>query len=114
MALVIGSVPPGFLEGHPENAALIPLPPQNGGAVGWGTVYLSVGADFFNAKLRVAIWGGEGYWRVSTLDVPKDAGRIGIPISDGDAKVSLARIPTGPDDPGTGPVSWMIETTLKP
>lgn len=112
MALVIGEVKPGFLADDPKTATMILLPPQNGGAVGWGSVYLSFGCDFGDATLRTAVWNG-GAWRIGELKVTSTGGRVSLPIRDGDQKVSVGRVKAGATDPGTCPVGYMIETTLK-
>lgn len=112
MALVIGRVEPGFLDGHPECATIIPLPPQNGGAVGWGPVYVCFASDFGDAKLRTAIWNS-GSWRIGELVVTAAGGRVTLPIRDGDQKISIGRIKADDKDRGLTPVSYMIETTLK-
>ncbi|MFJ8208084.1 hypothetical protein [Streptomyces sp. NPDC096033] len=112
MALVIGEIRPGFQADDTANATMILLPPQNGGAVGWGSVYLSFGCDFGDVTLRTAVWGN-GSWRVGELKVTSAGGRVNLPIKDGDHKVSIGRIKSGPTDTGTTPVGYMIETTLK-
>ena len=38
--------------------------------------------------------------------------RVGLPINDGDQKVSVARVKTDATDTGIWPCSWQIETTL--
>lgn len=112
MALVIGEVKPGFLTDGKDRTTVIPLPPQNGGAVGWGQVYLSFASDFGDAYLRIAVFNG-GSWRVDHLVVKSAAGRVNYAIRDGDEKVSVVRERAGVADTGTFPVGWMIETTLK-
>lgn len=112
MALVIGEVKPGFLDGHPEYATVIPLPPQNGGAVGWGAVYVSFAADFGDALLRVAVWNA-GAWRISELPVTAAGGRATVAVRDGDQKLSVGRLKANDKDTGSSPVAYMIETTLK-
>lgn len=113
MALVIGEVKPGFLTDTDKSAAtVIPLPPQNGGALGWGAVYVSFACDFGEATLRTAIWG-KGFWRLGELKVASTGGRVTLAISDGDEKVCIARIKAGPTDTGDFPIAYMIETTLK-
>lgn len=112
MALVIGEVKPGFLDGHPENGTVIPLPPQNGGAIGWGGVYLSFASDFGDATLRTAVWNS-GAWRVGELKVTQAGGRVTLNIQDGDQKVSVGRIKADEKDTGMCPVSYLIEATLK-
>lgn len=114
MALVIGEVKPGFLDGHPENGTLILLPPKNGGAIGWGDVFLSFGADLGDSRLRVAVWNDNSKsWRVDTLDVKSNEGRVGYLIHEGDSKVSIGRIKSSAADTGTNPVGYLMETTLR-
>lgn len=113
MALVIGSVPTGF-NTDVKNTVLIPLPPQNGGAIGWGGVYLSFGSDFQDSKLRVAVYNaGSNSWRWEIIDVPQNGGRVSYSIQDGDSKVSVGRVPVDEDDLGDNPVGWMVEAVLK-
>jgi hypothetical protein len=114
MALAIGTVAPGFLADDKANATVIPLPPQNGGAFGWGGVWLSFGADFGDVTLRTAVWNDvTKAWTVGQLKVPAAGGRINLGIKDGDSKVSVGRIKTGPTDTGTWPCSWLLEAVLK-
>ncbi|WP_369387447.1 hypothetical protein AB5J72_07430 [Streptomyces sp. CG1] len=115
MALVTGEIKPGFLTDDKANGTLIPLPPQNGGALGWGTVYLSFGSDFDDVLLRVAIYNTKtGQWRITGKPaVPQLGDRVSVAIQDGDAKVSAGHVQNGASDKGTWPCSYMIETTLK-
>ncbi|PBC66155.1 hypothetical protein BX265_8480 [Streptomyces sp. TLI_235] len=114
MALVIGRIEPGFLDGHPETATLIPLPPQNGGAVGWGPVYLSFGCDFGDALLRIAVWNDTSRsWRVSNLTVTATGGRVTVPVQDGDSKVSVGRLKASATDAGLCPVGYLVEVVLR-
>jgi len=112
MALVIGEVKSGFLTDGPQAGTMILLPPQNGGAVGWGSVFLSFGCDFGDATLRTAIYNN-GAWRIGELKVSSTGGRVSLPIRDGDQKVSIGRVKAGATDSGTCPVGYMIEATLK-
>ena len=115
MALVIGEIKPGLLADDKANGTLIPLPPQNGGALGWGAVYLSFGSDFGDVTLRIAVYNTKTKaWRITQkLPVPQAGDRVSVPIQDGDAKVSVGRVATDPTDKGTWPCSYMLETTLK-
>jgi hypothetical protein len=115
MALVTGEVKPGFLAESVENVTLIPLPPQNGGAIGWGKVYLSFGSDFGDVTLRVAVYNVNAkHWKITEkVLVPASGDRVNIAISDGDAKVSVARVATNASDKGIYPCAYMVETTLK-
>ena len=112
MALVIGDVKPGFLTDGKDRATVIPLPPQNGGALGWGQVYLSFASDFGDAYLRIAVFNA-GSWRVDHLVVKAAGPRVNYAIRDGDEKVSVVRERAGTADTGTFPVGWMLEATLK-
>ncbi len=116
MALMSGDVKSGFLADDVANATLIPLPPQNGGAVGWGQVYVSFAAEFADSVLRVAVWNDKARdFRITErLPVPRAGGRVNITLQDGDSKVSVGRVKSGPSDTGRGPVAWLLETTLKP
>lgn len=115
MALVVGEIKPGFLADSTANVTLIPLPPQNNGAVGWGHVYLSFGSDFGDVVLRVAIYNSRLHdWRVTdALQVPILSDRVLVPIQDGDQKASVGRVRVSPSDTGVFPVGYMIEATLK-
>lgn len=114
MAVAIGEIKPGFLADDKANGTLIPIPPPNGGAIGWGGVWLSFGVDFADVVLRVAVYNATAKsWRITErLAVPQLGGRIGIPIQDGDQKVSVGRVKTGAPGEATAPVGWLLETTL--
>lgn len=116
MALMNGTVPRGHAAdlGDPAGFVVIPLPPQNGGGFGWGPGYLSFGADFQDAKLRVAVWNDTGaYWRVEELTVKVNGGRVHIILQDGDSKVSVGRKKLNAADTGQQPVGWLYEIILK-
>jgi hypothetical protein len=114
MALVIGEIKPGFLADDRGHGTLIPLPPQNSGAIGWGQVFLSFGSDFGDVVLRVAVYNSvSNAWRVADqVKVPSQGGRASISIQDGDQKVSVGRVKNGAADTGAWPCSWMVEATL--
>jgi hypothetical protein len=115
MALVIGDVRPGFLADDRGNGTLIPLPPQNGGAIGWGQVFLSFGSDFGDVVLRVAVYNGPAKgWRIAEqVKVPALGDRVVVGIQDGDQKVSVGRVRAGADDTGAWPCSYMLEALLR-
>lgn len=114
MALVIGEVKPGFVADDRAHGTLIPLPPPNGGAIGWGPVWLSFGSDFGDVTLRVAVFNGPANaWRITEkLLVPSQGGRVGVPVQDGDQKVSVGRVKGATGDTGAWPCGWMLETVL--
>lgn len=115
MALVEGPIKPGFLADDRGNGTMILVPPPNGGAIGWGPVYLSFGSDFGDVVLRVAIYNHiSNAWRVTDqLKVPSQGGRVTVTIQDGDEKVSVGRVKNGSTDAGTWPCAFMLEATLK-
>ena len=117
MALVIGTVPPGFEDpANPEhsNSLVILLPPQNGGGMNWGQVWLSFGSDFGDSKLRLGVWNDVGkYWRVETVEVKANAGRANLWVQDGDSKVSVTRVKASASDTGRNPIGWMIESYVR-
>jgi hypothetical protein len=114
MALVIGEIKPGFLADDKANGTVIPLPPQNGGAIGWGQVFVSFACDFADVVLRIAVYNTPAKaWRITEqLKVPALGDRVNIAIQDGDQKVSVGRVKAGTGDTGTWPCGWMLETTL--
>jgi hypothetical protein len=115
VALVIGEVKPGFLADGRGNGTLIPVPPPQGGALGWGAVYLSFGADFADVTLRIAIWNSVSKaWRINNaLRVPAAGDRAMVDLTAGDMKVSVGRVKSSNSDTPDTPCSWMIETALK-
>lgn len=118
MAVAIGTIPHGFAAdegGSIADSTIILLPPQNGGAFGWGNVYVSFGTDFWDARLRVAIWNDNaGSWRDQIVNLDRLGGRVNVNIQDGDSKVSVGRQRRDENDPGNQPIGWLLETALKP
>jgi hypothetical protein len=117
MAAIINEIPRGF-QAAPDDlttSVVIPLMPQNGGAFGWGKVYVSFATDFQNAKLRVAIWNDASQtWRVQYVDVLANGGRVNVDINDGDSKMSVRREKSNASDSGTQPIGYLVESALKP
>ncbi len=112
---MIGDIKPGWLADDKKNATFIAIPPQNGGAAGWGPIFLSVGCDFADVLLRVAVYNDQARdWRVTErLKVPRLGGRVGIAIQDGDSKVSIGRVKASDTDTSDTPAGWLLETTRK-
>ncbi|PJN24073.1 hypothetical protein [Kitasatospora sp. CB02891] len=111
MALLNGQIPKGFGR---DNSITIPLPPPDGGAIGWGTGYLSVCTGYGDAKVRAAVFNAQlGDYRESFVVAKRLDGRVLIPLQAGDQKVDLERVPLGPADKGTCNAAWQIEITLK-
>jgi hypothetical protein len=114
MALAIGEIKPGFLADDTAHGTLIPIPPPDGGAAGWGQVWLSFGADFGDVTLRVAIYNsGTKAWRITEqLPVPALGDRVPVSLVAGDQKVSVGRVRNGAADTGAWPCSYMVEALL--
>lgn len=102
-AFATGEITPG-----PGAVTMICPPPANMGA-GWGNVWFSLGSDFGDAHVRVAIFThGEG-WSHITDDVlvPRTGDRVnpfGGPLPTGVQKISVTR-GAGPDVP----MAYLIE-----
>jgi len=108
---LMGSVPEGF----DEALVLTPPPPQTGKNWGDRNVWLSFGADFDDALLRIAYWvHGDSAWKVmpQPLHVPRVGDRVnpfGGPAPKGLQKVSVKRVAASEADKGTCPVGWLVE-----
>ncbi|WP_083975118.1 glycoside hydrolase domain-containing protein [Kitasatospora mediocidica] len=119
VAITTGSVPQGFASDIKGNeidrsrSLSISLPPQNGGAAGWGGVWLSFAADFATVRLRVAVLNSAGIYRINFFDVGGQGkpGRISVPIFDGDQSLSVGRVQGFGD--GTEPVGYLVEAVRK-
>lgn len=86
-------------------------PPANIGAAGWGNVWFSLGSDFGDAHVRVAIRvHGDASWRViDDVLVPAAGERVnpfGGPLPTGVQKISIVR-KANPDVP----LAYLIEAT---
>ncbi len=83
----------------PEHATVLTVPPPGAGGAGWGPGWLSFGADFGVAKLRVAVHNGTG-WEVSEVLVSNATGRVpwrgGGALPTGAGVVSIVRVPIDP------------------
>lgn len=109
--LLNGVIPKGFTD---DAKITIPIPPPDGGAAGWGQVFLSLCAGFGDARVRAAVYNTQlGDYRVSHHDVKRIGPRIGIPLQPGDEKVDLERAPMNAADTGQCNLSWQIEATAK-
>lgn len=112
-AFALGTVPPGL-----DNPVLItPPPPQIGG--NWDKVWISFGADFANAHLRIAYWVyGEPGWKIiqDTLVVPRLGDRVnpfGGPAPKGLQKMSVERVKSDDPKSDTCPVGFLVEASAK-
>ena len=91
---------------------LICPPPANTGA-NWGNVWVSFGADFGTAVLRVAAYiHGSGWQVLPAVSVPAGGDRVnpfGGPAPTGIQKISVVRDPGSEDVP----VGWLVEAQSK-
>jgi N-acetyl-anhydromuramyl-L-alanine amidase AmpD len=91
------------------NATILTIPPSKGGA-NWGQGWLSFGADFGTATLRIGVWSPKGWTIVESLTVSNATGRIPWKgdgkLPDGAGVVSIVRVS---DTPSDVPVAALIE-----
>lgn len=95
-----------------EHTTMLAIPPVAGGA-GWGPAWLSFGADFGSARLRVAVHVDGHGWTVQELNVTNDGNRThwagGGELPAAAGKVSIIREALDPTDTGQTPVAWLLE-----
>lgn len=109
-----GEVKPGFFTdangvSTEANLTMLTVPPTNGGALGWGAAWLSLGCDFGTVQLRVAIKPDGGGWQVSMYTIAATDDRLHIQLPTGTGKISIGRVAqSATDDPGV-PCAWLIE-----
>ncbi|MFH8977953.1 hypothetical protein [Streptomyces sp. NPDC017890] len=97
---------------HPRYVRLIVPPPPNGVTFGWKKFYLSFGADFSDAKVRVGV-NRNGAWTVQTYDVTAAGYRVGFHLENDTAKVSVGRMKTSAGDRNEDtPLSWLLESEV--
>jgi hypothetical protein len=107
-AFVTGEVKPG------AGAVTVVLPPPaNLGTAGWGNVWFSLGSDFGDAHVRVAIYTHQQGWSHIYDDVlvsSKDdrVNPFGGPLPAGVQKISIARR-ANPDVP----LAWLVEAAAR-
>jgi hypothetical protein len=110
---IIGPINPGFGADanlnvtDPSKGTAIPLPPQQGGALHWGDVYVSFFTDYGPSRLRVAIQDSNLEWRVESVTVSSTTGRVSVVINNGDQGISVLR--AAGVGSGVTPVGYMIE-----
>jgi hypothetical protein len=111
-----GELPHGFAVDIKGNeiarsaTRIVAIPPQNGGAAGWGQVWLSFACDFDTVRLRVAVCDASNNFRINFFDFSPGK-RSPIPIHDGDQYVSVGRVQGFGD--GTEPVGYLLEAVKK-
>jgi hypothetical protein len=108
---------PAFSEGQIKTGAgavtLITPPPANLGSAGWGNVWFSLGTDFQDASVRVAIHThGAGWTEIDKDVLVTHAGdRVnphGGPLPTGVQKISVTR-----GDNPDAPMGYLIEATAR-
>jgi lysozyme len=118
VALVINPIASGLNPNGTGAVTVIPVPPPNAGAAGWGNVWFSVAVDNPGespdvAHLRVAGYIN-GKWSQFVADFPVSAAAdrlfpLGSPLPNGITKISVQRIKGSEDVP----VAYMIEARAK-
>jgi hypothetical protein len=94
---------------------ICPPPAQT---INWGNVWLSFGADFGTAHIRVAAYVHGSGWRVvENFAVPDAGDRVnpfGGPLPAGTQKVSVERVRSAPSDTADAiPLGWLVEAMAK-
>lgn len=106
---------PAFSEGQiktgPDAETVICVPPANFGKAGWGNVWFSLGCDFGDADVRVAVYTHDKGWSEIDQDIHVTAAgdRVnphGGPLPQAVQKISVKRL-TNPDVP----MAYLIEAT---
>jgi len=109
---------PAFATGDikPGDGALtmVLVPPANFGSAGWGNVWFSLGADFGEAHVRVAIYThGQGWSHIYDDDVVKATddrvNPFGGPLPQAVQKISITRA-----ENHDVPLAYLVEATAKP
>ncbi|MEU3657360.1 hypothetical protein AB0E67_32155 [Streptomyces sp. NPDC032161] len=108
------SIPHGFTADdtgkviHYKDAIVVPVPPPNGG-LGWKRLWFSLGYDFGDGRIRVAVFMN-GSWSAKNYDVLGAGPRVGFEVTDGTEKISLGRVMrTASDRVDNNPVGWLLE-----
>jgi hypothetical protein len=105
-----GEVKSGF---GSTNATVIVIPPVEGGTAQWGPAWLSLGSDFGDARVRVAVHNGHTWavWQDEKAAEVKAAGdRWVLALPAGAGKVSLMREPRSDGDTADAvPLAWCVE-----
>lgn len=84
---------------------VIAIPPPNGGGANWGPAWFSMGCDFANATVRVAVHNGTSWRLIQSITLTPAGGRVGFALQAGDDKISLGMQPPLPG----GTTGWLIE-----
>jgi hypothetical protein len=109
---------PTFSEGQIKPGAgavtVITVPPANLGSAGWGNVWFSLGTDFQDATVRVAIHTHGVGWSEIDQDIKVTAvgDRVnphGGPLPTGVQKISVTRGTVNPD----APMGYLIEAAAR-
>jgi hypothetical protein len=108
-AFVTGTVTPGA-----DAVTVVLPPPAELGSAGWGNVWFSLGTDFQDGDVRVAIFTHGAGWSEIDQDihVPAAGDRVnphGGPLPTGVQKISIRR--TGPNV--DAPMAYLIEATAR-
>lgn len=84
---------------------VIAIPPPSGGGANWGPAWFSMGCDFANATVRVAVHNGTSWRLIQSIALTPAGGRSGFALQAGDDKISLGMQAPFPG----GTTGWLIE-----
>lgn len=113
-AFQTGPIAPGWFtdpdgKDNLDAATMLAVPPPSGGYAGWGRAWFSVGCDFRDVKLRIAIKVANEDWVLHTMTPTAAGDRPYMELPANTQKISIGRVAQSPkDDPGT-PCAWLLE-----
>lgn len=113
-AFQTGEIRPGwFTDAHGtttvDAATMLTVPPPGGGALGWGSAWLSVSCDFRDVELRVAVKVEGQAWALHSLKPTAAGERVYLQLPTATQKISIGRIAQSTSDDPATPCAWLLE-----
>ncbi|MER5302541.1 hypothetical protein ABT039_24175 [Streptomyces lasiicapitis] len=110
-----GEIPHGFAfnEGggliHYKHTITLASPCANQ-AGAWGDVWLSLGCDWADVRVRVAVHDGKIWALVKNWDIVAANGRLAEKLPAGAQKISIGRVKkSATDSVDDAPIGWLLE-----
>ncbi|MDF3294327.1 hypothetical protein [Streptomyces silvisoli] len=89
---------------------VIPVSPPNHSGFGWKRIWFSLGADYADVRIKVAVHNGTS-WTTTNYDVLAGSPRVGFEVATGTTKLSIGRVKkTATDTNDNSPFSWLLES----